>query len=62
MVIVYKYMRKTFKERVEVVRAQVIREMQQMRDLGMTMEEIGEEFGIKRAAVNNMLKGNSRKR
>lgn len=52
---------KTYKERIAEVRQQMIAEMTEMRRQGMTMERIGEVFGVKRAAVNNFLKGHNRK-
>ena len=50
---------KTIRERQRALRDEILQEMKVLRDQGMTMAEIGKLFGVKRAAVNNFLKGNN---
>lgn len=54
-------MRKTYKERLEAVRQDILAEMRELRAKGWTMSRIGEEYGISRAAVNNFMKGHCRR-
>lgn len=51
-----------FAERYEALHAETRRDLQALRDKGLTFQQIGDLMGMTRAGVNNFLKGYSLKR
>lgn len=50
---------KSYKQRREELRATVISEMQALLDQGLTMQKVGDLYGVTRAEVNNLIKGHN---